>query len=142
MGAIGEAFAAYAQPLLDQTDGSEEQAKKAFALSQFCFNVALVPEGSRESAISELKLSLGMDDEDFDEFRRSIVDPIIQRHEEMFPLMHGRGSTDSSQSRPSPRGPTFRTRPGIAARREAYRSMAVRMARSGWRCITLAGSLR
>jgi hypothetical protein len=28
MGALAEAFVAYAQPLLDQTDGSEEQLNK------------------------------------------------------------------------------------------------------------------
>ena len=32
MGAIAEGFVAYAQPLLDQTDGSEEQMNKAFAI--------------------------------------------------------------------------------------------------------------
>ena len=40
MGAIAEGFVAYAQPLLDQTDGSEEQLNKAFAISQLCFNLA------------------------------------------------------------------------------------------------------
>jgi hypothetical protein len=34
MGAIAEALVAYAQPLMDQTDGSEEQLNKAFALTQ------------------------------------------------------------------------------------------------------------
>ena len=42
MGAIAEAFVAYAQPLLDETDGSEEQLNKAFAMSQFCFNFGAV----------------------------------------------------------------------------------------------------
>ncbi len=31
MGAIAEAFAAFAQPLIDQTDGSPEQVEKALA---------------------------------------------------------------------------------------------------------------
>ncbi len=39
MGALAEAFVAYAQPLLDQTDGSEEQLNKAFAISQLCYNL-------------------------------------------------------------------------------------------------------
>ncbi len=34
MGAIADGFVAYAQPLLDQTDGSEAQLNKAFAISQ------------------------------------------------------------------------------------------------------------
>jgi hypothetical protein len=44
MGAIAEGFVAYAQPLLDQTDGSQAQLSKAFAISQFCFNLALLPD--------------------------------------------------------------------------------------------------
>jgi len=41
MGAIAEAMVAYAQPLLDQTDGSTDQMNKAFALGQLCWNLAL-----------------------------------------------------------------------------------------------------
>lgn len=120
MGAIGEAFVAYAQPLLDQTDGSEEQLNKAFSLSQFCYNLSLLPEDSRDRAVSEMRLSLEMNDEEFEDFRRSIVIPMIRRHQEMFPQMHTRGPTDSSQSSPLPSGPSFRTRPRMAAREEAY----------------------
>ena len=54
MGAIAEGFVAYAQPLLDQTDGSEGQLNKAFTISQLCFNLALMPEDSRDEAISAL----------------------------------------------------------------------------------------
>ena len=39
MGAIADAFVAYAQPLIDQTDGSEEQLSQAFAMSQLCYNL-------------------------------------------------------------------------------------------------------
>jgi len=119
MGAIAEAFAAYAQPLLDQTDGSEGQLNKAFVISQFCYNLALMPEDSRDGAIAEMRLSLEMDDADFDDFRRSIVVPMIRRHKEMFPQMH-RGAADCSQSGPSPSGPSFRTHRKMAARGEAY----------------------
>ena len=120
MGAIAEAFAAYAQPLLDQTDGSEGQLNKAFAISQLCYNLAMLSEDRRDQMISEMKHSLEMDDEEFDDFRRSIVVPMIRRHQEMFPQMHRRGSTDCSQSGPSPSGPSFRTRQKMAARGEAY----------------------
>ena len=58
MGAIAEAFVAYAQPLLDQTDGSEGQLNKAFAISQLCYNLAPMPEDSRDQTLSEIKLSL------------------------------------------------------------------------------------
>ena len=107
--------AAYAQPLLDQTDGSEGQLNKAFAISQLCYNLALMPEDSRDQMLSEMRLSLKMDDEEFDDFRRSIVVPMIRRHQEMFPQMHRRVSTDSSQS-----GPALRARPRRAAAAEAY----------------------
>ena len=115
MGAIADAFAAYAQPLIDQTDGSEGQLNKAFSISQLCYNLALMPEESRDQMLSEMRLSLKMDDEEFDDFRRSIVVPMIRRHQEMFPQMHRRGSTDSSHSGPSPRA-----RPTMAAPAETY----------------------
>jgi uncharacterized protein YecA (UPF0149 family) len=120
MGAIAEAFAAYAQPLLDQTDGSEGQLNKAFAMSQLCFNLALLPEDGRDQAISKMKLSLEMNDEEFDDFRHSIVVPMIRRHEEMFPQMHRRVSTTSSQTGPSPSAPSLGARPTRTAAAEAY----------------------
>ena len=119
MGAIAEAFVAYAQPLLDQTDGSDEQLNKALAISQFCYNLSLMPEDSRDGALSEMRSTLGMDDEEFDDFRRSIVGPMIQRHQEMFPQMHRQRSTDFPQSGPSRSGPSFGSRPEMA-RAEAY----------------------
>ena len=115
MGAIAEAFVAFAQPLLDQTDGSEGQLNKAFAISQLCYNLALLPDDSRDRAISEMRLSLKMDDAEFDDFRRSIVVPMIERHQEMFPQMHRRGSTEFSQSGRPPSGPSLQARPRMAA---------------------------
>jgi uncharacterized protein YecA (UPF0149 family) len=102
MGAIAEAFVAYAQPLLDQTDGSHEQMSKAFALSQLCYNLALLPEDEREKSLSEMRPTLEMDDEEFDAFRHSVVIPMIRRHQEMFPLLHQRASTVFSRSALSP----------------------------------------
>ena len=115
MGAIAEGFVAYAQPLLDQTDGSEGQLNKAFTISQLCFNLALLPEDSRDQAVREMRLSLEMNDEEFDDFRHSIVVPMIRRHQEMFPQMHRRVSTDSS-----PSGPSLRARPRMTGAAEAY----------------------
>ena len=57
MGAIAEAFVAYAQPLLDQTDGSHEELNKAFAMSQLCYNLALLPEDRRDEAIRNAAFS-------------------------------------------------------------------------------------
>jgi hypothetical protein len=106
MGAIAEAIVAYAQPLLDQTDGSEEQLNKAMTISQLCWNIALLPEDGWDQMFSEMRSSLHMDEDQFNEFRRSIIDPMIRRHQEMFPLMHQRGSTAASRSSPSPRAPS------------------------------------
>ena len=93
MGAIAEAIVAYAQPLLDQSDGTEEDLNKALALSTLCYNLALLPTDGRETMLSEMRSKMNMDQEEFDGFRRSFIDPMIRRHEEMFPLMHRRVAT-------------------------------------------------
>jgi hypothetical protein len=115
MGAIAEALVAYAQPLIDQTDGSLEEVNKAFAMSQLCYNLALLPEDSRDSTLSEMRQAVKMDDEEFDAFRRSVITPMIQRHQMMFPRLHQQFATGPSQSGPSPQAHS-RT----AARAEKY----------------------
>ena len=114
MGVIAEGIVAYAQPLLNQTDGSMEQMSKAMAICQVCWNLALLPENERDQRISEMPPTLHMEGEEFDDFRRSVIDPMIRRHQEMFPRMHRRGSTAASPSGPSPQPPTR------AAAREAH----------------------
>jgi uncharacterized protein YecA (UPF0149 family) len=95
MGAIAEALVEYAQPLINQTDGSFEEVNKAIAMSQLCYNLALVPKDQRDAAISDMQSSLTMDEDEFDDFRRSVIDPMIRRHEKMFPFMHtGRSMFD------------------------------------------------
>ena len=115
MGALAEGFVAFAQPLLDQTDGSQEQLNKAFAISTLCYNLALLPEDRRSTALTETQRSLEMDDEEFDDFRRSVVFPMIQRHQEMFPFMHRRIPHAPSQS-----GPSVPARPTKVAHAERY----------------------
>jgi hypothetical protein len=56
-----------------------------------------------------------MDDEEFDEFRRSIIAPMIRRHQQMFPLMHQRVATGPLQS-----GLSAPARPSMAASSEKY----------------------
>ena len=101
MGAIAEGVVAFAQPLIDQTDGSYEQLNKAMSISQLCWNLALQPEDERDQMLSEMRPSLNMDEGQFDDFRRSIIDPMIRRHLEMFPLMHRLSSTTAWPSGPS-----------------------------------------
>jgi len=96
MGAFGEAFAAFAQPLIDQTDGTPEDLQKALTLSQLCYNTALLPADKRQEMFAEFQASLDMDDDEFDDFRRSVLEPMIARHEQMFPFLHQRRRAASS----------------------------------------------
>jgi SEC-C motif len=101
MGAMAEAFVAFAQPLIDKTDGSTEQLNKALALSQFCYNLAILPEDARSEALTAMQRTLEMDDEEFEDFQSSVVLPMIARHHLMFPFLHQRVSSGPSQSSPS-----------------------------------------
>ena len=93
MGAIAESITAYAQPLLDETDGSIEQVNHALALGQVCWNLAIMPEEARNEALREMGPSLNMEADEFEAFRRTVIVPMIRRHQEMFPGMHRPGST-------------------------------------------------
>jgi uncharacterized protein YecA (UPF0149 family) len=95
MGAMAEAIAAYAQPLIDQTDGSSEMMNRALALAQVCWNLALVPAVERDEAIREMQPTLKMNDREFEDFRDTFLILMIQRHEEMFPQLHKHGTTES-----------------------------------------------
>jgi hypothetical protein len=88
VGAIADAFVAFAQPLIDQTDGSVEQLNRAMMLAQFCYNLGLMPEDQREEAIRQMQSSLQMDDVELENFRRYVMRPMMRRHETMFPHMH------------------------------------------------------
>jgi uncharacterized protein YecA (UPF0149 family) len=96
MGAIAEAIVAYAQPLIDGTDGSEDELNRALAIAQMCWNLALMPEGLRETAIDEFKPTLNMTDAEFAEFRQQFILPMIRRHCEMFPGLHARSGQRSN----------------------------------------------
>ena len=104
MGAIADAIVAYAQPLLDSTDGSTEELEKAFAVAQICYNLSLAPEDSREEQLHIMQQGLMMESEEFAVYRSSVIDPMIQRHEQMFPGLHRRKSggplSDIATSRP------------------------------------------
>jgi hypothetical protein len=115
MGAIAAGMVAYAQPLIDQTDGSLEQLNNALMISQICFNLALLPEVERQSCLIETKAERGMGDEEFNEFRQSIIDPMIQRHKEMFPRMHSRRA-----SGPTPSNAFLRSYPNLTSSTEGY----------------------
>ncbi len=90
MGAIAEAIVAYAQPLLDQTDGSIDEMNRAMTVAQMCWNLAILPEGEREEILDKFKAALEMTDGEFTEFRQHVVLSMIERHHEMFPGMRSR----------------------------------------------------
>jgi hypothetical protein len=100
MGAIAEAIAAYAQPLFDGTDGSPEKMQRALSLSQFCWNVSLMPPDKRRKAIDDLRPALEMDVAEFEDFRRSLIEPMIRRHEKLFPAMHEGRRLDAMHADP------------------------------------------
>jgi hypothetical protein len=54
MGTMAQAVAVYAQPLLDNTDGSADQMNHALALGTLCWNLALVPEEERDQMLREM----------------------------------------------------------------------------------------
>lgn len=102
MGAFGEAFVAYAQPLLDQTDGSFEQVDQALKISQLCYNLALAPLEVREEMFHKIQSEMRIDGVDFEDFRDGVLFPMLKRHEAMFPRMHGR---QQGRSMPAPHQP-------------------------------------
>jgi hypothetical protein len=101
MGAIAEAMTIYAEPLLEQTDGSLEQMNKALTLSQCCYNLALLPADERSNLLAEMQRSMQMDDEEFEDLRDHVIFPMIRRHEQMFPFMHRRDAQGRSLPMPS-----------------------------------------
>lgn len=103
MGAIAESMAAYAQPLLDETDGSIEGMNSAFGISQICWNLSLLPEDELDDQIADMRTTFDeMDDDEFNEFRRTVVLPMIKRRHEMFPGISQMGSTDNSRGPAQP----------------------------------------
>jgi hypothetical protein len=100
MGAIADAVVAYMQPLLDSTDGSLDQVNRAASLGQLCWNLALLPAEACDESLAEMRAGLKMDDDEFEEFRRSVVIPMIRRHKEMFPHLHQCSSIDPSGEAP------------------------------------------
>ena len=120
MGAFADSMVEFAQPLIDTTDGSPEQVNKAFAIAQLCYNLALLPEESREEMLAKMQESLAMDDEEFAEFRSAVVDPMIRRHEDMFGRSHRWDSMIPSLHRERSQPCTKRWRP-----RKQRRSLTV-----------------
>ena len=87
MGVLAESMTSYAQPLLDETDGSPEQMQKALSIAMMCWNLALLSGTEQEDMLAEMQTTLEMDEAEFAGFRDSVIEPMILRHHEMFPNM-------------------------------------------------------
>jgi len=111
VGAIADSFTTYAQPLLKETHGSIEELNRGLLLAQLCWNLAIMPEEERDEAVREMQSTLGLEDGEFEAFQRSVVVPMIRRHEEMFPRMHGLASTEGFNRNVPPATPTPATTP-------------------------------
>ena len=101
MGVIADSMVAFAQPLLDETDGSLEQMQNALSIAQMCWNLALSSETEQENMLTEMRPAFKMDDIEFAGFRESVIAPMILRHREMFPNMPRQGSETTEP--PAPR---------------------------------------
>lgn len=106
MGVMAKSIMAYAQPLLDETDGSSEDINRALSLAQLCWNLALLPENEHEESLAAMRLRLEMDDAEFEDFQHSVVLPMIRRHHEMFPNMLRHGSASTSKAMAAPKAHT------------------------------------
>lgn len=101
MGAIAEAIVAYAQPLIDESDGSELQLQHALSMAQLFWNLALLPTDEQDKQIEKMQSEFKMNDAEFDAFRRDVVAPMILRHHQMFPQLQPHFRRALSQRKPS-----------------------------------------
>ncbi|MCC7084732.1 MAG: SEC-C domain-containing protein [Pirellulales bacterium] len=93
MGAIAGRFVEYTSPLIEATDGSKKQLERAFSIGQICWSLALLPETKRAEFLATIEQALGLEGDELVEFRQKVIEPMIQRHEDMFPGLHRSRST-------------------------------------------------
>jgi hypothetical protein len=84
---MGKSIADYAQPLVDQAEGSPGKIEKALGLAMICWNLSILPDAEHDEFLADLQKTLEMDDKTFREFRRDLITPMIRRHREMSPEM-------------------------------------------------------
>lgn len=99
MGFTAESFKTFAQPLIDECKSIEF----AMFLAEICWNLAIVPPEGREDVLKKMREIISMEDLEFEEIQRDVINPMIQRHKEMFPEMHdGKAkSINNKESSPS-----------------------------------------
>jgi tetratricopeptide (TPR) repeat protein len=93
------AMVRYARPLIEMAH-SEKDLKTFMNLAFVCWNLALMPPAERaramDKAIADLKL-----DELGSQLQRAMLQMMIRRHEELFPLMHRERGTEAHLLTPS-----------------------------------------
>lgn len=92
---FSEALADFAQPLIDDTDGSEEEVSKALMFATLCWNLALLDDESAmervlNHMVREYREESELGAEEGVEFREMILQ-MVERHRRMFPAMHKGG---------------------------------------------------
>ena len=100
MGILADSMMEYAQPLMDDTDGSVEGLNKALSIAQICWNMAIMSEEEREESFSSMRSDITMNDDEFLDFRDNVIAPMILRHQEMFPNMPRQAAKVRERSRP------------------------------------------
>jgi hypothetical protein len=113
MSAITDASLRYAEPLLDATDGSPEQIQHALTLSQMCWNLAISPKDTREEFLVGMQPALGMDDDEFEEFQRTVAKPMTRRQQDMIPALLRASATNPSERVSGPAPPRLATMPSV-----------------------------
>lgn len=111
MGVMSKMLMAYAKPLLDETDGSLEQMNFALTIANLCWSLALMPEEEQGKIIVEMRKELKMNKSDFADLQKSIILPMIHRHQEMYPNM-AKLLSPNTTSPPSPPPPREIKYPG------------------------------
>ena len=100
MGILANSMMEYAQPLMDDTDGSEEQLNKALSIAQVCWNLAIMSKEEREESFSSMRSDMKMNSDEFLDFKENVIEPMILRHQKMFPRMRKQASKVSEPRRP------------------------------------------
>ncbi len=100
MGILADSMMEYAQPLMDDTDGSVEELNKAMSIAQICWNLAIMSKEEREESFSSMRPDMKMRKAEFLDFKENVIAPMILRHQEMFPHMRKQASKVSEPRRP------------------------------------------
>jgi len=108
-------MAAYAQPLIEASDGTVEAVNTAMHIAMLCWNLAILPHEEMDKMLGGMQQELQMGDQEFAHFRRDIIEPMIQRHHKMFPGLHRQAVERDEDAEP-----LAHMRLDRPARREAY----------------------